>query len=411
MGFEIADLRGVGSDYMGQMVVYLAAGDNPITEEEWATYTPDPGFILNTPRGPKFDVLNVLGSPYQPSGVFTYFTDSQGFTWQSVAAVENRIYPFDASDYTGYTPPLTNSAQAGYVVLTPLPGTIQYNSNDKNHENVYYAEDDHGVPQFQYFVTDPWGNVYILKSVNQANDTPEEVAAAVEAAVLPEGWSKSSGYLDKDTTYLPVWSGDVAHANEFRDSADSAWMQIKWGKSGITLATKIGDGLEIWGGNSNDLVKGNGEDNVVHGGGGDDEVRGKKGADTLTGDDGDDLLKGGRGDDALLGGSGRDDLDGGRGKDIFAFAELRAGKDEILDFVRGKDLIDLSAIDARAPTEDDDAFDFVGRQPFSAEAGELRYQVKTGGALVKGDTDGDGRADFVIRVAEIYRLEEADFIV
>ena len=37
MGFEIADLRGLGADYMGQMVVYLAAGDNPITAEEWET--------------------------------------------------------------------------------------------------------------------------------------------------------------------------------------------------------------------------------------------------------------------------------------------------------------------------------------------------------------------------------------
>ena len=141
MGFEIADLRGVGADYMGQMVVYLATGEDPITEEEWASYTPDPGFILNTPRNPAFDVLNVLGSPYQPTGTSTYFTDSSGFTWQAVSAVENRIYPFDADDYSGYTPPLTSSAQAGYVVVTPLPGTIQYNNNDKNHENIYHAED------------------------------------------------------------------------------------------------------------------------------------------------------------------------------------------------------------------------------------------------------------------------------
>jgi len=410
MGFEIADLRGVGSDYMGQMVVYLAGGDNPITDVEWATYAPDPGFILNTPRGPKFDVLNVLGSPYEPSGVYTYFTDSKGFTWQSVAAVENRVYPFDADDYAGYTPPLTSSAQAGYVVLTPLPGTIQYNSNDKNHENIFYAKDSGGNPQLQYFLTDPWGNVYILKSLNAANDTPEEIAAAVEAAVLPEGWSKSSGYLDADTSYLPVWSGDVAHANEFRDSADSAWMQIKWGKSGITLAMKIGEGLEIWGGNTNDLVKGNSEDNVVHGGDGDDEVRGRQGDDTLTGDNGDDLLKGGMGDDTLIGGVGADGLKGGRDGDIFAFAELKAGRDVILDFVRGKDLIDLSAIDARAATADDDTFDLIGRMPFSGEAGELRYRVKAGDAIVRGDTDGDGRGDFAIRVVDVQRLEDGDFI-
>jgi hypothetical protein len=411
MGFEIADLRGVGSDYMGQMVVYLAAGDNPISEEEWASYTPDAGFILNTPRGPIFDVLNVLGSPYEPSGVYTYFTDTQGFTWQSVAAVENRIYPFDADDYTGYTPPLTNSAQAGYVVLTPLPGTIQYNSNDKNHENIFYAEDSGGNQQLQHYVTDPWGNVYILKSVNLANDTPEATAAAVENAVLPEGWVKSSGYLNKDKSYLPAWSANVAHANEFRDSADSAWMQIKWGKSGITLAAKIGDGLEIWGGNSDDLVKGNGEDNHVHGASGDDEVHGRKGDDRLTGDDGDDLLRGADGDDTLLGGTGQDALKGGRGKDTFAFTGLDDGKDKILDFGRGGDRIDLSGLDANTATDDDEAFAFIGRSPFSGEAGELRYRTKAGGAVVKADTDGDGHADFALRVAGVHKLEEADFVL
>lgn len=411
MGFEIADLRGLGADYMGQMVVYLAAGDNPITAEEWETYEPDPGFILNTPRAPKFDVLDVLGSPYQPTGTFTYLTDTQGFTWEAVAAVENRIWLFDPDDYPGYSPPLTSSAQAGYLVATPLPGTIQYNGNDKNHENTYYAEDEHGDPQVQYFVTDPWGNVYILKSVNEANDTPEEVAAAVEAAVLPEGWVKSSGFLGADTTYVPVWSGSVAHANEFRDSADSAWTQIKWGKSGQTLAAKIGDGLEIWGGNSDDLVKGNGEDNHVHGGGGDDEVRGRKGDDTLTGDDGDDLLKGADGDDTLLGGTGHDALKGGRGKDTFAFDALGEGRDKILDFGRGGDRIDLSGIDAKADTGDDDAFDFVGRAAFSGEAGELRYRTKAGGAVVKADTDGDGNADFALRVASVHKLGEDDFVL
>ena len=145
MGLEIADLRGIGADYMGEMVVYLAAGDNPITEEEWETYTPDAGFILNTPRGPKFDVLNVLSSPYQPAGAYYLLANSQGYTWESVAAVANRIYPFDAADYSGYTPPLTNSAQAGYVVLSRCPGRIQYNGNDKNH-NIYTPRIPAGMP-------------------------------------------------------------------------------------------------------------------------------------------------------------------------------------------------------------------------------------------------------------------------
>jgi hypothetical protein len=411
MGFEIADLRGIGPDYMGQMVVYLAGGDNPITQPEWDTYTPDPGFMLNTPRAGQFDVLNVLGSPYQPTGSFTYLTDSHGFTWLAVAAVENRIYPFDPADYAGSSPPLTTSAQAGFLVATPLPGTIQYNSNDKNHENVYYAADSQGNPQIQYYVTDPWGNVYILKSVNEANDTPEEIAAAVAAAVLPEGWTKSSGYLDADVSYLPVWSGTVAHANEFRDSADSAWMQIEWGESGITLAAAIGDGLEIWGGNTDDLVKGTGDANVIHGGDGDDRILGRKGDDIITGDAGGDRLKGDNGDDVLIGGAGNDKLIGGRGADHFTFDDIAMGRDKILDFGRGKDVIDLSALDARDHTSDDDGFTFIGRARFSGDAGELRYGVKGGDAIVRGDTDGDGHADFAIRVVDIHRLHESDFVL
>ena len=133
MGYEIGDLRGVGADFTGQMVVYLAGGDNPITDEAWATYVPDPGFMLNTPRAGKFDVLNVLGSPYQPTGSYTFLTDSHGYTWRAVAAVENRIWPFAAEDYAGANPPITTSAEAGFRVPTPLPGTIQYNANAKNH--------------------------------------------------------------------------------------------------------------------------------------------------------------------------------------------------------------------------------------------------------------------------------------
>ena len=296
MGFEIADLRALGADYTGQMVVYLAAGANPISEAAWETYQPDPGFMLNTPRAGQFDVLNVLGSPYQPTGSFTFYTDSAGYTWQAVAAVENRVYPFDAADYEGSSPPITTSAQAGYQLSTPLPGTIQYNSNDKNHENVYYAKDGARNPILQYFVTDPWSNVYILKSVNAANDTPDKVAAAVDAAVLPsEDWVKSSGYLANDQSYLSTYSGNVAHANEFRDSADSAWMQISWGSLGITLPAVVGEGMPIWGGSSDDYLVGTDADDEIHSGGGDDTIAGVDGSDRISGDAGNDRIEGGNG--------------------------------------------------------------------------------------------------------------------
>lgn len=324
MGFEIADFRKLGSDLTGELVVYIETGPNPISEEAWASYSPDPGWMLNTPRGAQFNVLNVLGSPYLPTGEFTYYTDQSGYTWKAVAAVQNRVYPFHAEDYADFSPPLTTSAQAAYALSTPLPGTIQYNSNDKNHENIYYTENADGTPRLQYYVTDPWGNVYILKSVNAANDTTEKVAAAVDAAVLPEGWVKSSGYLENDTAYMPIYSGDLAHANEFRDSADSAWMQIEWGTSGITLASVIGDGMPIWGGNESGMVMGTDAADEIHGGDGADVIYGLNGDDRIWSDTGDNVISGGAGADTVYFGVGhntlRDTLADMNGDAVYGFS-------------------------------------------------------------------------------------------
>ena len=161
-----------------------------------------------------------------------------------------------------------------------------------------------------------------------------------------QGLDEVERLLDGDTTYVPSGAATSPTPTSSATAPTAPGCRSS-GEVGHHARRKIGDGLEIWGGNSNDLVKGNDEDNVVHGGDGKDEVRGKKGNDTLTGDDGDDLLKGGKGGDALLGGVGSDALKGGQGEDVFAFAELKAGKDEILDFTRGKDLIDLSAMTRR----------------------------------------------------------------
>jgi hypothetical protein len=79
MGFEIADTTGLGEDLKGQMVVFLEAGSNPITAEEWKTYVPPPGYVLNTPRQAWFNELIVLGSPYVPTGEITMVTTTDGY--------------------------------------------------------------------------------------------------------------------------------------------------------------------------------------------------------------------------------------------------------------------------------------------------------------------------------------------
>lgn len=154
---------------------------------------------------------------------------------------------------------------------------------------------------------------------------------------------------------------------------------------------------------------GNGLANILTGGGADDRLYGLDGADILYG-------KGG--DDVLSGGLGRDVLYGGEGADTFVFADLAEFNgtttvlaDRIMDFSQLEgDRIDLSAIDAIAGGTDD-AFTFIGTAAFGHQAGELHYQAKGGYALVSGDVDGDGVADFLLMLAGSPALTGADFVL
>lgn len=102
-----------------------------------------------------------------------------------------------------------------------------------------------------------------------------------------------------------------------------------------------------------------------------ENVRGSHHADTLSaarsgslieGRDGADVLSGHDGQDTLIGGRGADSLWGGNGRDKFKFESVSdspwpaSDHDVILDFQKGFDKIDLSAIDANTATAADNAF-------------------------------------------------------
>ena len=174
-----------------------------------------------------------------------------------------------------------------------------------------------------------------------------------------------------------------------------------------TVSYTLGDNLEnltnagsgAFTGTGNALV------NIMTGGGG---------SDTLYGLDGNDKLYGGMGNDVLVGGLGSDTLTGGTGADGFVFTSLAessgANVDTIADFNHGEgDYIDLSAIDANTSTGADDAFSFIGTAAFSHHAGELRYQTAGGTTIVYGDTDGNGVADFAIKLLGGPVLTGGDF--
>ena len=93
-----------------------------------------------------------------------------------------------------------------------------------------------------------------------------------------------------------------------------------------------------------DKLFGNDAANTLMGGGGGDHLRGQGGKD---------VLEGGQGDDLINGGSGADTLRGGSGADTFEFKEhvdsIMGGglgsMDIIMDFQKGQDRIDLTAMD------------------------------------------------------------------
>jgi len=136
-----------------------------------------------------------------------------------------------------------------------------------------------------------------------------------------------------------------------------------------------------------------GKVNVEHSTSGDDAIFTKAGKDVIHGLEGDDRISGGRGGDKIVGGDGQDILVGGRGQDTFKFktanASTAAAPDLIVDFRSGRDKIDLRGM-ALADGQ------FIGETDFSATAGELRFDSTQ--RLLEGDLDGDGVADFAVKL-------------
>lgn len=191
----------------------------------------------------------------------------------------------------------------------------------------------------------------------------------------------------------------------------------------------------LTGSSGDDTLYGEGGDDSIVGGAGDDRLWGGAGADTLRGDEGNDSLYGDDGDDMLIGGAGNDLLDGGAGSDTLQGGlgadKLKGGlgadtflyrpgdfdegvkvMDEILDFSSAqKDKIGLSLLDANVKTAVDDRFAFIGTKAFGKVAGELRYEKQGGNSVVMGDVNGDGVADFAIKLIGVGSLSAADFVL
>lgn len=197
------------------------------------------------------------------------------------------------------------------------------------------------------------------------------------------------------------------------------------GDRGADLIIGNSAGNRLTGGNGNDRIKGNsGADGIaggngndrLFGGSGNDRLVGGNGNDRLYGNDGADKLFGNAGSDRFFGGKGVDVMIGGNGRDGFVFTNatdsgVGTSRDQINDFDRRYDIINLRGIDADSTSGGNDAFTFIGGGRFSDTAGEVRITERADGVIVTADIGGDGVGDFQIMVLGVNTLDARDFVL
>nr|WP_298097893.1 cadherin domain-containing protein [uncultured Shinella sp.] len=289
-----------------------------------------------------------------------------------------------------------------------------------------------GIYVVKVWASDGWasGSQIIKIKVDDVNEAPKNITlkgttvtenatvgtiVGTFSAVDPEGGKLTYKLKDGGSGFFKI-VGDkliVAKALDY-EKTHSDTIQIQARDESGLYTTKI---FSI---NVQDIaeIRAPIDGGVIKGGSGSDILEGRAGNDTLFGGAGRDILKGARGSDKLYGGSGADDLYGGNGQDIFVFksqADLTTSinvTDTIFDFSQSqKDVIDLSAIDANIGKSGNQAFTFIKSDAFTGKAGELRYEKKASETYVYGDTDGNGKADFVLHFDDALNLAKADFLL
>jgi hypothetical protein len=278
LAYEIIYIASVAKDPSSFVITYKNGGSNPITtEDQWNAYEPPLDYIKNTPRHLQFNEQVFLASPGEPVGTTTFIvTDGNppGYTWAGMSNALNAMWPYDASQYT--YPSNLGPFEAGNFTTTPPPGVLKVTANYKAQYMKFYANENGvppgtpgAIPILRFFVIDPWGNEYVMHASNK--DNPAEVAAAFEAAVLPQGFTKVSRYLADDLILKPaVGPYDTFEYNLLRDNEDNTYHQSKWGTEGVVISSQIqSTGMPIWGGLSDGKIKiTQSFDNLIYGGGG-----------------------------------------------------------------------------------------------------------------------------------------------
>ena len=267
-------------------------------------------------------------------------------------------------------------------------------------------------------------NGHLVIAATEAPDANLEIAPTASAALAADSTLGSVGryYAALET----IAQGNDLLSIAFRNAGEvvgNVWLDIGDdrydGRGGLVGGSVFGfaGNDELIGGSGADVfVGGYGADRLI-GGDGTDTLGGGQGGDVLNGGARRDILDGGDGADILTGGTGKDRLTGGAGADQFAFLDGDLSADHsltdiITDFSQAQgDLIWLKAMDADTTLAGDQKFQFIGAGAFTGMARQLHYVHDGGNTFIEGDTDGDGLADFVIRLNGLHVVDAADYVL
>ena len=324
-----------------------------------------------------------------------------------VSLVDDKVY-FDDTSTTPYTP----TSAADYVKLTGNVSLNTGNGDDAIIATWGYHEIDGGAGNDN--ITLGTGNDYVSGGSGNDNIT------------LGTGYSSVSGGSGNDTIIISVVAeqGSSIDGGAGTDTIDFSLLQTHNSpESGVSIYLDYGD-IELTGFSTIKItgvenVIGTNQDDTIVGGKTGNNIDGGAGNDWIISNAGDDVVNGGTGNDSLEGGAGYDTLTGGTGNDTFVFETIKdLGKttsklDVITDFTAGEDKIQLM-FDANTKVAGTQKFNFIGGSIFTKTAGELRYtpQVTLNGEtyiLLQGDTNGDGKVDFMIKLLGVTSLQSTDF--
>jgi hypothetical protein len=213
------------------------------------------------------------------------------------------------------------------------------------------------------------------------------------------------GVSNKLTLIAPVEKGGNTIKIAIGDTQDSAT------DSAIFIANIRGSSLDV-SGLLNEIAGTDGKDKLKADAGIDNVVIGGLGTDKLIANTGFDVLFGDLEEEDVPIQSTTLDAAPTDAKDIFVFKAVDAlavrvdATDVVADF-DDLDRIDISRILKKT-------FDYVGKEVFSADGDpEVRYKLfkKKDYTGVYGDTDGDGKADFTVKVLGLHKFTGDDFLL